>query len=149
MITFKPVDASNYLNVVNLKLHPHQENFVSPNWQSLLEAIYEEDKNPFAIYHDSEVVGFILCSYYPADEAYPVDSWWVERLMIDKVWQGKGIGRQALLLFLEEFKQSTEVKDIRIGVEPDNDGAISLYESLNFKKEGIVDGETVYVKILD
>lgn len=145
MIDLKPVTKHNYMTVVDLKVHPQQEEFVAPNWLSLLEASYEEERYPFAIYHEGSVVGFLMCSYYPADDAYPIDSWWLERLMIDKEHQGKGIGRQALTHFLRDYKPDKSVKEIRIGVEPDNERATKLYESFGFTKEGTVEGENVLV----
>ncbi|MCC5893932.1 MAG: GNAT family N-acetyltransferase [Alkalibacterium sp.] len=144
MIELKPVSKHNYMTVVDLKVHPNQEDFVAPNSLSLLEAAYEDQKYPFAIYKDGTVVGFLMCSYYPADDAYPVDSWWLERLMVDKAHQGKGIGREALTLFLKEFKPDEQVTELRIGADPKNEWAIKLYESFGFKKEGVVEDENVY-----
>ncbi|WP_368645565.1 GNAT family N-acetyltransferase [Alkalibacterium putridalgicola] len=146
MMELKPVTKHNYLMVVDLKVHPHQEKYVAQNWLSLLEANYESDKYPFAVYHDGDPVGFIMCSYYPADKAYPIASWWLERFMIDKDKQGQGLGRQALTLFLREYKPDESVDEVRLGVEPENDKAIQLYESFRFVKEGVVEGEHVYVR---
>lgn len=145
-IELKPVTKHNYMTVVDLKVHPHQNAFVAPNYLSLLEASYEKDKYPFAVYSAGNVVGFIMCSYYPADDAYPIDSWWLERFMIDKDSQGKGLGRQALRLFLKEFRPHEEVDEIRLGAEPNNELAIKLYESFGFVEEGVVEGETVYFR---
>lgn len=146
MIELKPVTKHNYLTVVDLKVHPHQEAFVAPNGMSLLEANYESDKYPFAIYHDGDIVGFIMCSYYPADDAYSIDSWWLERFMIDKESQGKGMGREALTLFLRDYRPDEKVDELRLGVEPENEPAKKLYESLGFVQEGVVEGETVYFR---
>ena len=142
----KPVTKHNYMTVVDLQVHPHQDGFVAPNWLSLLEANYESDKYPFAVYDNGNIVGFLMCSYYPADKAYPVDSWWLERFMIDKNAQGKGLGKQALALFLKGYKPDEDVDEVRLGVEPENDMAIKLYESFGFVEEGVVEGETVYVR---
>lgn len=146
MINLKPVTKHNYMTVVDLKVQPHQETFVAPNWMSLLEANYESDKYPFAIYNDGDIVGFIMCSYYPADDAYPIDSWWLERFMIDKDSQGKGLGREALTLFLRDYRPDEKVDELRLGVEPENEQAKKLYESFGFVEEGVVEGETVYVR---
>ncbi|WP_071847287.1 GNAT family N-acetyltransferase [Alkalibacterium sp. 20] len=146
MIELKPVTKHNYMTVVDLNVHPHQKDYVASNGLSLLEANYESDKYPFAIYNNGDIVGFIMCSYYAADDAYPIDSWWLERFMIDKDSQGNGIGRQALSLFLNEFRPDEQVDELRLGVEPENDRAIKLYESFGFVKEGVVEGEIVYFR---
>ena len=87
-----------------------------------------------------------MCSYYPADDAYPISSWWLERFMIDKDKQGQGLGKQALALFLKDYRPDETVDEVRLGVEPENAKAIRLYESFGFVKEGVVEGEHVYVR---
>ena len=146
LMELKPVSKHNYMTVVDLKVHQHQEDYVAPNGMSLLEACYESDKYPFAVYYKGDIVGFIMCSYYPADDAYPISSWWLERFMIDKDKQGQGLGKQALALFLKDYRPDETVDEVRLGVEPENAKAIRLYESFGFVKEGVVEGEHVYVR---
>lgn len=143
--TFKKIDASNYKKAIFLQVNENQDNYVAPNWYSILEANYEsEEKHPFAIYEDKEIVGFLMYSYYSADEDYPRDSWWLERYMIGKDFQGKGYGKKALKQFLECFFKEYEGKDILTSAVPENHVAITLYEQAGFKRTGeYVDKEVV------
>ena len=89
MIRLKPITKENYRGCIELKTTKEQEKFVAPNWYSLLEAVYEEARQAFAIYHQEEMIGFLLFSYYEADEDYAKESWWIERFMIDHRFQQK------------------------------------------------------------
>lgn len=144
MIKFKKVDRTNYQECIGLKVAKNQESFVASNWFSLLEANYEEDRYPLAIYSEDELVGFLMYSYYPADEDYPIDSWWIERLMVDEKFQKRGYGRKTLKQFIEWFRTNYNVSSLRISAEAENNVAIRLYEKLGFGKTGeTVDGEVV------
>jgi diamine N-acetyltransferase len=148
MIAFKNVDSSNYKSVIQLGVTEEQESFVASNSYSLLEANYEEQHYPLAIYEQEELVGFLMYAFYSADEEYPKDSWWVLRLMIDSNHQKKGYGRQAIEEFEKYFKKNYDVKELRISAEPANHQAIELYEKMGFKKTGeTVEGEIVLLKI--
>lgn len=150
MIELKKVDRTNYEDCIQLKVAENQKNFVAENWYSLLEANYEEDRYPFAIYWDKKLVGFLMYSYYPADEDYPLDSWWIERLMVDKRFQKRGYGRKALKHFIEWFRAQYDAIELRISAEGSNAVAIELYEDLGFEKTGeTVDGEVVLLKKLE
>lgn len=144
-ITFKEIDVSNYKDSVFLKVNENQEDFVAPNWYSILEAHFEElEKHAYAIYEGEEMVGFLMYSYYPADDDYPRDSWWLERYMIGKDFQGKGYGKKALEQFLGFFSETYKGQDILTSAVPDNHVAITLYEHAGFKRTGeYVDKEVV------
>ncbi|SET57095.1 diamine N-acetyltransferase [Oceanobacillus limi] len=82
--------------------------------------------------------------YYPADEDYCLDSWWIERFMIDKKFQNKGYGRTSLQKFFDYFSNKFGNVDLRISTEPENELAIRLYESVGFVKTGeVAAGEIV------
>lgn len=147
MIELRKVTQENYKEVAQLRVTAKQEEFVALNWYSLLEANYEEEHYPSAIYKGEELVGFLLYAYYPADEDYPKDSWWILRLMIDKEHQNKGYGKEAMKQFETCFKKSYDVDELRISAEPENKVAIKLYEDLGFEQTGeTVEGETVLLK---
>ncbi|WP_440897321.1 GNAT family N-acetyltransferase [Amphibacillus sp. Q70] len=143
-VLLKTIDQSNYKACAELTVLEDQEDFITPNWYSLLEANYEADRLPFAIYEQENLVGFIMFSYYPADADYPLDSWWIERFMIDQEYQNKGYGTKALSVAVSFFKEKINQKELRISAVPNNQVAIKLYENLGFVRTGEhVDGEQV------
>ena len=60
------------------------------------------------------MIGFLLFSYYEADEDYAKESWWIERFMIDHRFQQKGYGSQAMEAAIEWFRQAIQAKELRI-----------------------------------
>lgn len=143
-ILLKAIDQSNYKECAELSVFEDQVNFIAPNWYSLLEANYEPDRFPFAIYEQENLIGFIMFSFYPADADYPLDSWWIERFMIGQEHQAKGYGTKGLLAAIALFREQINQKELRIAAVPDNQVAIKLYESTGFVQTGeSVEGERV------
>ncbi|WP_017187562.1 GNAT family N-acetyltransferase [Alkalibacillus haloalkaliphilus] len=149
-IEFKAVDPNNYVECVKLNVKDDQKDFVAPNWFSLLEANYENgERFPMAIYQGETMIGFMMYVFYPADEDYPLDSWWIERFMIDQDYQNKGYGKESLNRFINYFRSKYGSIGLRIATEPKNEVAIKLYEEIGFVKTGeFVEGEAVlYMKV--
>lgn len=135
-IEFRKIDRSNYEECVDLKVLDEQREFVSANWWSLLEANYEDNRYPLAIYVGDTMVGFLMYSFYLASKEYSSDSWWLERFMIDGSLQKKGYGKASLMKFFGLMKAALGSIELRTSAEPDNEVAIKLYESCGFIKTG-------------
>ncbi|UUI41588.1 GNAT family N-acetyltransferase [Oceanobacillus oncorhynchi] len=136
-ITFKKVDSSNYKKCSLLKVNDNQKDFIAPNWYSVLEAVYEkEEKRTYAIYHEEEMVGFLMLCYYPASDIYDKDSWWMDRFMIAKDFQGKGYGKASLKKFMEDFQKNYPKEALRTSTVKENHVAITLYEHSGFQRTG-------------
>lgn len=65
-----------------------------------------------------------------------LDGYWVYRIMVDKQFQGKGIGKAATKLMMSEMAISLNAKKIVVGYHPNNLGAHNLYASLGFIDNG-------------
>ncbi len=114
-------------------------NFVAPNLYSLAESRFDVQMKPTAIYHDDEMVGFIMYGFDPDDGSYVV-----QRLMIDAAQQGKGYGRAAMVEAIKRMREEPDCRQIALSYVPGNAAAAKLYESLGFVKTGeIIDGEEV------
>jgi len=116
MIQLKEITKENYRACMNLKTTKEQEDFVAPNWYSM--------------------VGFILFSFYEADEDYPKASWWIERFMIAEKFQNQGLGTQAFLAGLDWFKTHIQAQELRISAVDGNEIATKLYERNGFVLTG-------------
>ena len=144
MIQLKEITKENYRACMNLKTTKEQEDFVAPNWYSMLEAIYEEPRQAFALYNGEDMVGFLLFSFYEADEDYPKASWWIERFMIAEKFQNQGLGSQAFLAGLDWFKTHIQAQELRISAVNGNEIATKLYERNGFVLTGeMIDNEHV------
>lgn len=147
MIHLTEINQKNYKICAKLHVEKTQENFVAPNWYSLLEAKFEEDKRALGIYKEEEMIGFLMFGYCPADESYPKDSWWIERFMIDSRFQNKGFGKKGLQKALEWFTKECKETELRISAVEGNTIAQNLYEQVGFVMTGEkVDGEIVLLK---
>jgi diamine N-acetyltransferase len=62
--------------------------------------------------------------------------YWIYRIMIDKDYQQKGIGKIATQLMIEEMSTLPNVKRIVVGYHPENLGAHQLYKSMGFVDNG-------------
>ncbi|MCL2113533.1 MAG: GNAT family N-acetyltransferase [Streptococcaceae bacterium] len=129
-ISLRQVNRENYQALIDLKVSEEQQNFVAPNWRSLLHAAYEPELNLLAIYKDEAAVGLLL---YDFDEK--MGGWTLSRLMIDHSYQQQGIASQALAQFLAFFKKEYLKQDIYTSAELDNSVAQNLYEKFGFEKQ--------------
>ena len=135
MITLKEITRDNLDEVLALKVDDDQKSFVSTNAESLAQAyVYSETAYPFAVYDGDMIVGFIMMGYYEAKEYYTL---W--KFMIDKRYQNRGYGREALTLGIGFLREHFEVSEIYTGVVPENIAAKNLYKSVGFKETGLME----------
>lgn len=138
-LTFKEINKENWIDCVNLEVSDEQENFVAPNWFSILQAKFEEECYPLCIYDGEEMVGFLM---YDID----LDTKRIGmcRLMFDTKFQGKGYGKKAVLKLFDLIEKKYGKIKFYTSTEPENIVAQKLYESLGFKKTGeIMEDEEV------
>ena len=126
---FRKIDKSNYWECISLKIDETQQNFVADNTRSLVEASFEDGLYTLGIYVENKMVGFILYDY---DDSYP--GWSMSRFMIGKQYQGKGYGKQAVLGFMNYFKEHHKADKLYISVSLDNHIARKMYTDIGFKE---------------
>ena len=134
MVELRSITKDNFNEVLGLRVFEHQEGFVSPTVLSLAQAyVYNETAFPFAVYVDNTVVGFIMMGYYEAKNQYTL---W--KFLIDKKYQNKGYGTDALKMGISYIKEKFGAMEIYTGVSLGNDKAKHLYRSLGFQETGII-----------
>lgn len=102
-VTLQPITEDNVGAVSELKVRPDQEQFVAPNPWSMAQALAEyEIAWPRAILADDHVVGFLMLEIDPNEDGR---NFWLWRLMVDANHQGKGFGRAALSLAVDELRR--------------------------------------------
>ena len=135
MIIFREITRENIDEVLALNVDDNQKSYVSTNAESLAQAyVYSDTAYPFAVYDDDIIVGFIMMGYYEAKEYYTL---W--KLMIDKRYQNRGYGKEALKLGIRFLRERFEVSEIYTGVVPENITAKNLYKSVGFKETGLIE----------
>ncbi len=152
MLRLEKVNGKNVWNLLKLQVSEDQKSFVADNDISIIEAYTAITGNgyafPFGIYEGDTPVGFLMIGF-------DVDDYWEDapeiargnynlwRLMIDKTFQGKGFGKEAVRLALDFIKTFPcgEAKYCWLSYEPENEKAAALYRSFGFSETGEKDGE--------
>lgn len=155
MIHLEKVDHTNVWELLRLRPFESQNDFIASNCESLMEAYIavsseESYAYPFGIYDDDTPVGFLMVGYNEAEiemDAPEIlkNNYSIWRLMIDKNYQGKGFGREALLLAIEFIKTWPHGKAdyCALSYEPENTIAKTLYTSCGFAEKGEKDGSEI------
>ena len=126
------LNEDNWYDCCELEVSKEQQDFIEPNAISIAQTKFELTLKPYAIYVEDKVVGFLM--YNSVQEE--LDGYWVYRIMVDKKFQGKGIGKAATKLMISEIANSLNAKKIVVGYHPKNVGAHNLYASLGFIDNG-------------
>ena len=135
MVELRAVTKDNLEEVLNLNVLEHQKAFVSSTATSLAQAyVYRETAFPFVIYADNTIVGFIMLGYYEDRKQYTL---W--KFLIDKEYQGKGYGKEALKQGITYLKEQFDAKEIYTGVSLGNEAAKGLYKSMGFTETGLIE----------
>ena len=154
MLRLEKVNGKNVCDLLALKVSEAQKEFVAPNDMSIIEAYTATAAGghafPFGIYEDETPVGFLMIGYGTDSDwedapEIAKDSYSLWRLMIDRAYQGRGYGREAVRLALEFIRTFPCGKADRcwLSYEPENDAARRLYASFGFRETGETDGEEV------
>lgn len=142
----RPVTIENWQTLIDLKVREDQKIFVASNLYSIAQSKFGDDYEglwdlfPFGIYDEDTPVGFLM---YALNFQHPTHQAYIQRLMVDENFQGKGYGRFGMDWMLDLFREDERIKVVGISYEPDNEVARKLYAGLGFEETGkIVDGET-------
>ena len=154
MLRIEKINGKNVWDIVKLSVKEEQANFVAENKTSIIEAYTTITGGgqafPFGIYDDDLPVGFCMIGY-------DVDDYWEDapeiaynnynlwRLMIDKRYQHRGYGREAIKLALDfiRTKPCGDAEYCWLSYEPENEIAKELYHSFGFEETGDMDGEEI------
>ena len=158
MIHLEKIDARNLWDVIGLRVKKEQKEFVAPNDMSILEAYTAIGTAcsafPFAIFSDKKPVGFLMIGYNEAAmyELYGEEppevlknTYSIWRLMIDKRYQNRGYGREAIRLALDFIRTwpCGKAELCELSYEPENEIARNLYHSFGFRETGDMDGDEI------
>jgi SAM-dependent methyltransferase/RimJ/RimL family protein N-acetyltransferase len=130
-ISLREVDADNVLAVCELDVAPAQQTHVARNALTVAESAYEPNAWLRAIYAGEEPVGLLGLV---ADTETP--EYWLARLMIAAAHQGRGYGRDAIMLLVEHVRTLPGARELRTSCVPADDGPLDFYRGLGFEQTG-------------
>ena len=134
----------NRKEIEALTVFSEQASFIESVKDCLQEADELELWRPVGIYDGNTLVGFSMYGYFP--EPAP-GQLWLDRLLIDRKYQGKGYGKQAVLALLSKLYMEYSSNTVYLSVYENNRHAIQLYQQLGFRFNGEYDakGERIMV----
>ncbi len=148
MVTLRKIDRSNWREAIELRVAPGQEIFVSTPVRSLAAALVRQygdhfEYVPMGIYDGDRMVGYVslLC------DARTSDNYWIDDILIDARWQGRGYGRAAVTETVRFILGAyPRCEAVRLSCHRMNTRAASLYMSLGFRPTGELgaDGQPQY-----
>ncbi len=137
MINLRKITEENFVDAFNLKLGEGQEKYVSHPIRSLAQAyVYRDQCQPFGIYNDEKMVGYVMVIY---DHDVPEYDIW--HMMVDVSKQGEGYGKAAIEQVLNYIKTKPFGSSDRVTLtcNKDNSVALELYRKMGFLETGVED----------
>lgn len=150
-MTIKPITPDNLQAVLALSVAPDQMRHIETTQECLDEAAQDARWRPIALVEDENIVGFAMYGSFPAWIGHSGDQQvWLDRLLIDARFQGRGLGEGALRMLLARLAEEYDTNVIYLSVYGDNAKAIALYEKYGFVFTGELDtkGEKVMRRTL-
>ena len=140
-IYFQPVNPTNEKEVRKMKVKPEQRTFIETVDECLAEAAQHSEWRPVAIYWGGVMIGFAMYGSFG-----PNSDTWIDRLLIDEKFQGRGLGKKAMTKLIRIVAEEYKVNRIYLSFVEENRGAAHLYEILGFQylNEKDPNGELIY-----
>ena len=141
MIELRKITEENFIDAFNLKLAQGQESFVSHPVRSLAQAyVYRDQCQPFGIYADGKMVGYVLVIY-----DYDIPEYDIWHMMIDCSEQRRGYGAEALdrVIGYIRMKPFGDSDRVALTCNRRNPVARKLYESRGFSPTGAEDEDEI------
>ena len=146
LLKFEPVCRKDRKDIEALQMFPSQSGCIESVVECLEEADWIREWRPVGIYDEEVLVGFAMYGFFKS----PTKRVWLDRLIIDKKYQGKGYGTASVLALLEKLRREYNESDaIYLSVYEDNTEAIDLYQRIGFSFNGECDakGEKIMVYV--
>lgn len=157
MIELRRIDLSNAQEITALSVAEEQQSFVATNSYSLIEAFATRESGygayPFGIYADGVAVGFAMFGYdyMDGDPTVAHGNYVLVRFMIDRRYQGRGLGKAALAacINLLQTRPWGPASHVWLSYEAENTVARAMYHAAGFRENGeMCGGEIVAVREL-
>lgn len=138
MINLKDITEENWRE--HISVYEEQKKYVSDPDKLLARAYAYRNFRSQAkmIYADDKAVGMVL--YYDLPEFKGYD---IAQLFIDKEYQGRGYGSEAMKQVIELMRNDGKYKDIYLCYIEGNEAACKLYTKLGFHHTGDVDEDEI------
>lgn len=101
-----------------------------PTFKDLEDIINSECTNLFVVEENNEIIGTLSLVFNKIPTGKKT---WIEDVVVDKTFRGKGIGKE-LILFAIKYAKNNNLASINLTSNPERESANKLYQKLNFFK---------------
>ena len=139
-VTLREISLERALDVLSLSTAPDQRRFVADNRTSLAQAALTPHAWFRGVHVGDLMVGFVMVDLDPSQKYCPM----LWRFMVDSRQQGRGVGRRAIELTIEEMHRLDPTATLWTSVVEAPGGPLPFYERCGFVSTGdYEDGELV------
>lgn len=121
----RAIADSNKKEVLTLKIAEQQQGFIESVSQCLADAEKDARYIPLALYENGEIIGFSMYGKFDGQI-------WLDRYLIDKRFQGKGLGSRFFRMLVDYLLERYPEQPIYLSVFEQNKVAIQLYQKFGF-----------------
>lgn len=119
---------------------PLDEEWVTGTAFSIVQSVYEPEWESRLIMDDDNIIGFVFYGWWKEKQA-PLFC----RYTIDIDYQGKGYGKAALPIIVDEMMRQYDTNRILLTLEEANERAVHLYTGFGFVPTGeTFEGEDIF-----
>ena len=146
-LTIRPVTSENRREVLALSVQETQKGFIETTAQCLEEADSLPLWRPVGLYDGELLVGFAMYGFWKYEGRD--GRVWLDRLLIDRRYQGRGYGKAALQTLLARIRREYDRPAVYLSLYAENAVAARLYERFGFRYNGELDQHGERVMVLD
>lgn len=137
-LNIKQINKDNYNEVLKLQVFEEQVGFIETVEECLEEASENASWRPVGIYDEDTLVGFSMYGLLHEVE-YRGPRVWLDRILIDKNYQGKGYGKASVETLLKRLYEEYHEPRTYLSVYDNNEVAVRLYKNVGFEFNGEID----------
>ena len=147
-VSLREITADSVRQITALAVAPEQQRFVASNAVSLAEALFNEEAWYRAIFLGDTPAGFVMLydeslrSVPPAE--LQIGLW---RFMIDRSFQGQGIGAAALEQVIAHVRSKNLFTSLEVSYVPGPGCAERFYLRAGFQHTGRVDNGEIVLEL--
>lgn len=130
------ITTNNWEEICTLNPGKEGREFVASNSFSITQSIYEKGWIIKGIAKEKQLIGFTMYGFSEELTAYELC-----RFMIDDRYQGKGYGKRALQIIIDEMFHSYGCEKIYLSTDPNNLRGKYIYGNAGFVPTGETCGE--------
>lgn len=147
VVRLREITDDNREAVCALRVRHHQKQFVASVKRSLRHAAAAPKAHPWfrAVYCGDEPVGFVMLSWNPPTGRYK-GRYFLWRLLIDKRYQRRGIGR-AVLEQIVELVRAEGATELLASYETGEGDPWPFYEEFGFERTGELDDDEIVIRL--